>query len=62
MRALVILLGMSKAHRSLQSRNLDPPGIAWLHAQFNIKRICIHSWLYWYNFRHFAINLNYIRM
>jgi len=37
---------MSKARPSEQLRNLDPPGIARLYAQFNIKRICIHSWFY----------------
>jgi len=37
---------MSKARPSEQLRNLNPPGIARLYAQFNIKRICIHSWFY----------------
>jgi len=46
------------ARPSLQLRNLDPPGIARLHAQFIIKRICIHSWFYLYNVKHCVINLN----
>jgi len=60
-RALVNLVGMSKARPSLQLRNLDPPGITRLYAQINIKRICIHSWFYYYNFRQCAIDLNFIR-
>jgi len=48
---------MSWARLKLQWRKSDPPLSFDFTLSFNSRQICIHSWFYWYNFMHCAINL-----
>jgi len=45
----------------LTIKKLRPAWYRSTYVQFIIKRICIHSWFYYYNFKHGAINLKCIR-
>jgi len=40
-------------------RNLDPPITFDFTLGFAIRRICIHSWLYYYSFKHCEVTKMY---